>query len=141
KAVTLIGSDQIEARHEVSVAEALRQTPGVRVQQQGSIGALTTVRLRGQRNFDTAVLFDGLRVRDASDINGSPAVVLPDLLNTDLDRIEVLRGSGSSIYGTNAIGGVLNLVPRVGTGPAHFEFGFDGGGLALFRERIRGAGG
>src|SRR6185436_10543450 len=116
KAVTLIGSDQIEARHEVSVAEALRQTPGVRVQQQGSIGALTTVRLRGQRNFDTAVLFDGLRVRDASDINGSPAVVIPDLLNTDLDRIEVLRGSGSSIYGTNAIGGVINLVPKVGAG-------------------------
>jgi len=97
--------------------------------------------MRGLRNFDTAILLDGLRVRDASDINGSAAVVIPDLLPADLDRVEVLRGSGSSIYGTNAIGGVINLVPRTGTGRSHFEFGFDGGGLALFRERIRGAGG
>jgi iron complex outermembrane receptor protein len=111
------------------------------VQQQGSIGALTTVRLRGMRNFDTAILLDGLRVRDASDINGSAAAVIPDLLPTDLDRVEVLRGSGSSIYGTNAIGGVINLVPRAGTGDSHFEFGFDGGTLAVLRERIRGAGG
>jgi vitamin B12 transporter len=141
KAVTVVDNQSIEARRELTLPESLRGVPGVRIQQQGSIGALTTVRLRGQRNFDTAVLFDGLRVRDASDINGSPAVVLPDLLNTDLDRIEVLRGSGSSIYGTNAIGGVINLVPRAGGGPAHFEFGFDGGSLALFRERIRAAGG
>src|ERR1044072_484789 len=141
KAVTVVDNQSIEARRELTLPESLRGVPGVRIQQQGSIGALTTVRLRGQRNFDTAVLFDGLRVRDASDPNGSPAVVLPDLLNADLDRIEVLRGSGSSIYGTNAIGGVINLVPRVGAGPAHFEVGFDGGNLGLFRERIRGAGG
>ena len=141
KAVSVIDDQSIEARRELNVAESLRGTPGIRVQQQGSIGALTSVRLRGLRNFDTAILLDGLRVRDASDINGSAAVVIPDLLPADLDRIEVLRGSGSSIYGTNAIGGVINLVPRTGTGQTHFEFGFDGGSLALFRERIRGAGG
>jgi iron complex outermembrane receptor protein len=141
KAVSVIDNQSIETRRELTLPESLRGVPGVRVQQQGSIGALTTVRLRGLRNFDTAVLFDGLRVRDASDINGSPAVVIPDLLNTGLDHIEVLRGSGSSIYGTNAIGGVINLVPTTGAGPAHFEFGFDGGSLALYRERIRGAGG
>lgn len=141
KAVTVIDDQTIETRRELNVADSLRGTPGIRVQQQGSIGALTSVRLRGLRNFDTAILLDGLRVRDASDINGSAVVVIPDLLPADLDRIEVLRGSGSSIYGTNAIGGVINLVPRTGTGQTHFEFGFDGGSLALFRERIRGAGG
>ncbi|MFS8085391.1 MAG: TonB-dependent receptor plug domain-containing protein, partial [Acidobacteriota bacterium] len=141
KAVSVLDDQSIEARRELTLPESLRGTPGIRVQQQGSIGALTSVRLRGLRNFDTAVLLDGLRVRDASDINGSAVVVIPDLLPADLDRVEVLRGSGSSIYGTNAIGGVINLVPRTGAGPSHFEFGFDGGGLALFRERIRGAGG
>jgi len=141
KAVTVLDDQSIEARRELTLSESLRGTPGIRVQQQGSIGALTSVRLRGLRNFDTAILLDGLRVRDASDINGSAVVVIPDLLPADLDRVEVLRGSGSSIYGTNAIGGVINLVPRTGTGQSHFEFGFDGGGLALFRERIRGAGG
>lgn len=141
KAVSVLDDQSIEVRRELNVPESLRGLPGIRVQQQGSIGALTSVRVRGLRNFDTAILLDGLRVRDASDINGSAVVVMPDLLPADLDRIEVLRGSGSSIYGTNAIGGVINLVPRTGTGQAHFEFGFDGGSLALFRERLRGAGG
>ena len=141
KSVTVLDDQAIEARRELSLPESLRGTPGVRIQQQGSIGALTSIRLRGLRNFDTAILLDGLRVRDASDINGSAVVVIPDLLPADLERVEVLRGSGSSIYGTNATGGVINLVPRIGTGKSHFEFGFDGGGLAVFRERIRGAGG
>jgi iron complex outermembrane receptor protein len=141
KAVTVLDDQSIEARRELTLSESLRGTPGIRVQQQGSIGALTSVRLRGLRNFDTAILLDGLRVRDASDINGSAVVVIPDLLPADLDRVEVLRGSGSSIYGTNAIGGVINLVPRTGAGQSHFEFGFDGGSLALFRERVRGDGG
>lgn len=141
KAVTVLDDQSIEARRELTLSESLRGTPGVRVQQQGSIGALTSIRLRGLRSFDTAFLLDGLRVRDASDINGSAVAVIPDLLPADLDRIEVLRGSGSSIYGTNAIGGVINYVPRAGTDGSHFEFGFDGGSLALFRERIRGAGG
>ncbi|MDX6694739.1 MAG: vitamin transporter [Blastocatellia bacterium] len=141
KAVTLIDDQQLEDKHEVSLPEALRGTPGVRVQQQGSPGSLTTVRLRGQRNFDTAFLLDGLRVRDASDINGSALPFITDLLPANLERVEILRGSGSSIYGTNAIGGVINLVPTTGAGSAHFEAGVEGGTLALFRERLRGSGG
>ncbi len=141
KAVSLLDNQSIEARRKLTLTESLRGTPGLRVQQQGSPGALTTLRLRGLRNFDTAILLDGLRVRDSSDINGSAVSFITDLLRADLDRVEVLRGSGSSVYGTNAIGGVINLVPEAGVGKPHFEFGFDGGSLALFRERIKGAGG
>jgi len=141
KAVSTLDDQAIEARRELTLTESLRGIPGVRIQQQGSPGSLTTIRLRGQRTSDTAILLDGLRVRDASDINGSAVPFLADLLPTDLDRVEVLRGSGSSIYGTNAIGGAINLVPRTGQGSSHFEFGADGGSLALFRERIKGAGG
>ncbi|MDT5063747.1 MAG: vitamin transporter [Acidobacteriota bacterium] len=141
KAVTLIADRQIEARRELTLAESLRSTPGLRVQQQGSYGALTSLRLRGQRNFDTAILLDGLRVRDAGDINGSALPFLTDLLPADLDRVEILRGSGSSIYGTNAIGGVINLVPKTGAGSPRFEASFEGGSLSLFRERLQGSGG
>jgi iron complex outermembrane receptor protein len=141
KAVTLVEDRQIEARRELTLAEALRGTPGLRVQQQGSYGALTSLRLRGQRNFDTAILLDGLRVRDAGDINGSALPFITDLLPADLDRVEILRGSGSSIYGTNAIGGVINLVPKTGAGSPRFEASFEGGSLALFRERLQGSGG
>src|SRR5215813_678776 len=141
KAITVLDNQSIETRREIGLSESLRGVPGVRVQQQGSPGNLTSVRLRGQRTFDTAVLLDGLRVRDAADINGSARPLFADLVPGDLDRVEVLRGSGSSIYGTNAIGGVINLVPATTGGDRHFEFGFDGGSLALFRERIKGSGG
>ncbi|MGH9971434.1 MAG: TonB-dependent receptor [Pyrinomonadaceae bacterium] len=141
KAVTILDDREIETRREVSLAESLRGTPGLRVQQQGSMGTLTSLRFRGQRNFDTAILLDGLRVRDSSDINGSAFPFITDLTPTDLDRVEILRGSGSSIYGTNAIGGVVNLVPRTGTGQPRFETVFEGGNLGLFRGRLQGSGG
>ncbi len=141
KAVTVVGDAQIENRRSLTLSEALRGTPGLRVQQQGSYGALTSLRFRGQRNFDTALLLDGLRVRDASDINGSALPFITDILPADLDRVEILRGSGSSIYGTNAIGGVINLVPKTGAGAPKFEASFEGGSLALARERLQGSGG
>ncbi|MBD0371698.1 MAG: TonB-dependent receptor [Pyrinomonadaceae bacterium] len=141
KAVTLVEDRDVEERREETLPEALRGVPGLRVQQQGTYGALTTLRLRGGRNYDTALLLDGLRVRDASDINGSAVSFIPDLLPVDLERVEILRGSGSSIYGTNAIGGVINLAPRVGAGSTRFEAGFEGGALGLFRERLQGSGG
>jgi iron complex outermembrane receptor protein len=141
KSITVLDNQAIDTKREITLTESLRGIPGVRVQQQGSPGALTSVRLRGQRPFDTALLLDGLRVRDAGDINGSAIPLFPDLVPSDLDRVEVLRGSGSSIYGTNAIGGVINLVPATTGGDRHFEFGFDGGSLALFRGRFKGSGG
>lgn len=141
KVVSVISSEEIEERRELTLAEALRGTPGVRVQQQGSPGALTSIRLRGQRTSDTGVLFDGLRLRDAGDINGSAASLMTDLVPIGLDRVEVLRGAGSSIYGTNAIGGVLNLVPGIAADGLHFEMGSEAGGLRTFRERMKVSGG
>lgn len=141
KVVSILDALQIESKHELNVPEALRGIPGVRVQQQGSPGALTSIRLRGQRTFDTAILLDGLRVRDASDIGGSAASLVTDLVPVATDRVEILRGAGSSLYGTNAIGGVLNLVPENGAGSLHFELGAEGGGLRTFRERFKVSGG
>jgi len=141
KVISTLDAQDIEDKHELSLTEALRGTPGVRVQQQGSPGSLTTLRLRGQRNFDTALLLDGLRVRDAGDINGSAVSLLTDLVPIALDRVEVLRGAGSSIYGTHAIGGVVNMIPEVGSSGFHFNAGFDGGGLGTYRERLQASGG
>ena len=141
KVVTTLDGAEIEAKHELTLTEALRGTPGLRVQQQGSPGALTTVRLRGQRNFDTALLLDGLRVRDAGDINGSALSLFSDLTPVALDRVEILRGAGSSIYGTHAIGGVINMIPDVGSSGFHFSGGFEGGGLATYREHLQASGG
>ena len=141
KVVSTLDAQEIEAKHDLTLSEALRGTPGLRVQQQGSPGAITSLRLRGQRNFDTALLLDGLRVRDASDINGSALSLFPDLVPIALDRVEILRGAGSSIYGTHAIGGVINLIPDNGSSGFHFSGGFEGGGLATYSEHLQASGG
>lgn len=141
KAISVVDSQQLEAKHDLTLTEALRGIPGLRVQQQGSLGELTSLRLRGQRNFDTAILLDGLRLRDASDPNGSAFVLMADLVPFELDRVEILRGSGSSIYGTNAIGGVINLVQSNGSGHPRFQIGWEGGSLSTFREHVSASGG
>jgi iron complex outermembrane receptor protein len=141
KVISILDAQHIEDGHQLDLGDTLRGVPGLRVQQQGSPGALTTFRLRGQRTSDTALLFDGLRVRDASDINGSALSLFSDLIPLAVDRVEILRGSGSSIYGSNAIGGVINLVTASNDNGTHFLVGAEGGNLATFRERLQASGG
>ncbi|HEX7297110.1 MAG TPA: TonB-dependent receptor, partial [Pyrinomonadaceae bacterium] len=126
----------LENRDELTLAEGLRGVPGLRIQQQGSLGSLTSIRLRGQRTADTSILLDGLRLRDAGDINGSAASLVADLVPVALDHLEILRGSGSTLYGTHAIGGVINAIPQNGAPGIHFTTGFEGGTLSTFRERF-----
>jgi iron complex outermembrane receptor protein len=141
KAVTVIDSRQIELRDEYSILETLRAAPGVRVVQQGGPGAFASVRIRGLRSFDTGVLVDGLRFRDAADTQGSANGFINELNVVSLDRVEVLRGSGSSLYGSNAIGGVVNLVTDSGGGRLRGQAQLEGGGLGLIRGRGGVAGG
>lgn len=141
KAVTVVDRQEIDERDESAIAESLRTVPGLRVQQLGGPGSFTSIKTRGLRNEDTAVLIDGLRFRDAASTQGDASGFLEDLIVTDVSRVEVLRGSGSSLYGTNAIGGVVNLVTDEGGGPIHGNLLGEGGGLGLFRGRGQVAGG
>lgn len=137
KAFDLIDRSEIERRAEFSLVEALRLTPGLRVMQNGGPGALTSVHMRGMRSFDTAVLIDGFRFRDAAAPQGEGGGFLAEMLLVNADRVEVLRGSGSSLYGTHAIGGVVNLVTDPGGGPLRGEVEAEGGGLGLMRGSAR----
>jgi len=141
KAVTVVDRQEIDERDEPAIAESLRTVPGLRVQQLGGPGSFTSIKTRGLRNEDTAVLIDGLRFRDAAATQGDASGFLEDLIVTDVSRVEVLRGSGSSLYGTNAIGGVINLVTDEGGGPFHGNVLGEGGGLGMFRGRGQVAGG
>jgi outer membrane receptor protein involved in Fe transport len=80
-------------------------------------------------------------VRDAGDINGSALSLISDLVPVQLNRVEILRGSGSSIYGTHAIGGVVNMIPETAPTGLHFTAGFEAGNLGTFRERASVSGG
>jgi iron complex outermembrane receptor protein len=141
KAVSVVDRQEIDDRDEAAITDALRTVPGLRVQQLGGPGSFTSIKTRGLRNEDTAVLIDGLRFRDASAPQGDASGLLEDLIVTDINRVEVLRGSGSSLYGSNAIGGVINLVTDEGGGPFHGSLLGEGGGLGMFRGRAQFAGG
>src|SRR5262249_19140617 len=141
KAVTVIDAQQIELRDEYSVLETLRAAPGVRVVQQGGPGAFASIRIRGLRSFDTGVLVDGLRFRDAADTQGSANGFISELNVVSLERVEVLRGSGASLYGSKRVGGGIKLGEGLGGGGVGGEGPFEGGGLGLCRGRGVVAGG
>lgn len=133
KAVTAVDADEIAARNEFSVADALRTVPGLTVQQLGGPGSFTSVKLRGLREQDTSFLIDGVRFRDAASPQGDATAFISDLSITDLDRIEVLRGSASSLYGSHATGGAVNLITKAGSGRPGGEVKAEAGGLGFTR--------
>lgn len=141
KAASVIDARELDQRNEYTIFEALRDTPGLLIRNLGGPGQLTSVRMRGLRADATAVLIDGLRFRDVGSISGDAAAYLSNLNVIALDRVEVLRGSGSSLYGTNAVGGTINLVSEAGGGPAHGGLLVEGGALGFLRARGTLAGG
>lgn len=141
KAVTVVDERELDVRDLYSVADSLATVPGLRVQRLGGPGRLASIKSRGLRNQDTAILLDGWRLRDSTAITGDASSILGDFATTDLARVEVLRGSGSSLYGTNAIGGVANIVTNEGGGPFRGNVLLEGGGLGMFRGRAQFSGG
>ncbi len=141
KALTIADGDTIALRGDHSIGEALTEVAGLRVQQLGGPGSTMYFKVRGLRNADTAVLVDGIRLRDAAGTQADASGVLQDLTIVDTSQIEVLRGSGSSLYGTNATGGVVNIVTDEGGGRRRGSIEMDGGSLGSVRGMARAAGG
>lgn len=141
KAVTVVDASEADTRDASAVSDVVDMVPGVRVQQLGGPGAFTSIQIRGLHSYDTAVLVDGLRLRDASATQADASGLLEDLLSTDTSNVEVMRGSGSSLYGTNAIGGVINVITDDGGGITHGNLLLEGGSLGTFRARAQVAGG
>ncbi|RYY25873.1 MAG: TonB-dependent receptor [Sphingomonadales bacterium] len=107
QAVTVIDADTIRTRQEVNVADLLATTPGVRFSRNGTTGSVTGISVRGAETSQTLVLIDGVKVNDPSAIGDG--FDFGNLLVGNINRIEVLRGSNSVAYGSQAIGGVVNV--------------------------------
>jgi vitamin B12 transporter len=107
-ALTVLRREQIDQKQVRTVADALREVPGVHVVRTGQPGAVTTVFLRGANSEHTLVLIDGVRVNNAFNTQFDFANLSVD----HVERIEVLRGPQSTLYGSEAIGGVINIVTR-----------------------------
>ena len=114
--VAVISDAELESRQLLVLSDALTQTPGVTIARTGGVGQVTSLYIRGAEPGESVVLIDGVRINDPSTPDGEP--VLGDLLVNDIQRIEILRGPQSTLYGSDAIGGVVNLITERGGAPS-----------------------
>ncbi|WP_299426529.1 TonB-dependent siderophore receptor [Sphingomonas bacterium] len=108
QAVTVIDRKTIERRQTVALSDLLATTPGITVTRNGGLGGFTAVRIRGAEGEQTLTLIDGVRVNDPSSPGGG--FDFANLLSGSVDRVEILRGPNSVPWGSQAIGGVINVV-------------------------------
>src|SRR5215813_14909136 len=123
--VTVISAEELKINQYEWIYEALRQVPGVDVVRNGGFGGVTSVFIRGANSNHTLALVDGIELEDPSNFNG--AVDFADFPPDNIERVEILRGPASSLYGSDAIGGVVNIITRQGSGPPRFSFVAEGG--------------
>lgn len=115
QAITVVTREQLEQRQTVSLTDYLATTPGVTVTRNGGPGSFTGVRIRGAEAEQTLTLIDGVRVNDPSSPGGG--FDFGNLLAGSVERVEVLRGANSVAWGSQALGGIVNVVtatPREG---------------------------
>jgi outer membrane cobalamin receptor len=109
---TVIGRDEIEARNDAVVTDLLRDVPGLHVNQSGA-GGVNQVFIRGSEPNFTVFLLDGIKVNDPNNTRGG-SFDLSALNLADIERVEIVRGPQSSIYGSDGLAGVVNFISRRG---------------------------
>jgi vitamin B12 transporter len=138
--MTIIDAKMLRQRQVVVVSDILSRTAGVTVTRNGGVGGSTQVRIRGAETDQTAVLIDGVKLNDPSSTGGG--YNFATLLAGDVSRIEVLRGPQSTLWGSQAIGGVVNMITKTPNGPLSGDATVEGGSRATAYARVGvGAGG
>ena len=130
--VTLITAADIALKQEPTLPDVLADAPGLNVVQSGGPGGLTSVFMRGTDSNHVKVLVDGIDVSDPSSSNDT--FDFGQFLTADVDSVEILRGPQSGLYGSDAIGGVIDVTTRSGEGPPQLTADLEGGSFATFNE-------
>ena len=130
--VTVITSADIAREQRRTVPDALANVPGLNIVQSGGPGGQTSVFMRGTNSNQVKVLIDGIDVSDPSNPNRS--FDFGQLLTADIERIEVLRGPQSGLYGADAIGGVISIITKKGEGPPKATALVEGGSFGTFNQ-------
>lgn len=125
--VTVISGAQLRREMIVTVADALRQVPGLALAQTGSYGGATSLFIRGGESKFTKVLVDGVAVNDAGG-----AFDFSTLTTDNVERIEIVRGPASVLYGSDAVAGVVQIFTRAGDGRPKVELSGRGGGFGSY---------
>ncbi len=128
--ITVITGEELKQKQVTTVADALREVPGLDVIESGSRGSVTSVLIRGADADQVLVLIDGVRVNSTTLGSFDFSQLTPE----NIDRIEVLRGWGGTLYGSEAVGGVIQIFTRRGEGPPHGTISAAGGNAQTDRE-------
>jgi vitamin B12 transporter len=127
---SVVDHHEMETQQIQNTVDALREVPGVQVVQSGAPGSLAEVFIRGSNPSQTLIMIDGVPVNDSA----TSSFDISRLTTNDLDRIEVVRGAGGALYGSQAIGGVVNLISHEGSGPLKFSLLSEGGNRATVNQ-------
>jgi vitamin B12 transporter len=130
--VTVVSADDIAARQIRTLPDLLKEVPGLNVVQTGGPGGQTSIFMRGTNSNHTKVFIDGIDVADPS--SSTSSFDFGQLLTQDIQRVEILRGPQSGLYGSDAVGGVVNVITKSGSGPAQFNAGIEGGSFDTFNQ-------
>jgi vitamin B12 transporter len=132
--ITVVTADDLAARQDQTLPDVLKVVPGLNVVQVGGPGAQTSVFMRGTNSNHVKVFVDGIDMSDPSSFN--TAFDFGQFLTQDISRVEVLRGPQSGLYGSDAIGGVINVITKSGSGPAQITAGVEGGSFDTFNQNM-----
>lgn len=136
--VSVVTSEVIKQKQLQTVVDVLRELPGLTVVQQGGPGKLTNATMRGANSNHTLVIIDGVKMNDPSSANNAFDF---SMINTkDIDRIEVVRGPQSTLYGSDAIAGLVNIITKKGDAKPGFSFFGEGGSNSYYRGSLSATG-
>jgi vitamin B12 transporter len=134
--ISVLTASDLERQQQTTVANALREIPGVDVVQEGGDGKVTSISLRGAGSDRTLVFVDGVEVNDPIGDGGSGSFDFANLTTDNVERIEVLRGSQSALYGPDATGGVLQIFTKKGQGPLNGSLSGELGSMGYLRSAL-----
>jgi vitamin B12 transporter len=137
--VTIITEKEIEQRGKANVIDLLKDVPGLTIVREADFGGKANVFIRGAKSGNTLILIDGVESNDPSAIDRS--FDFANLTADNVERIEVLRGPQSLLYGSDATGGVIDIITKRGKGKPSFTVKAEAGSYSTFRESVSVNGG
>ncbi len=123
--VTVLDADALALAQPIALTDVLDRTPGLSLARTGGYGEATSLRIRGADPAETVVVIDGMRVADPTATNGG--FDISQLFTDDIARVEILRGPQSILWGSDAMGGVINVATVVPTRPLQADIAAEAG--------------